>query len=89
MWLLHGIPFNTSKLSLLVLKSPKSWLTIGSQWNETGTCRFNESCRYDHIRDPNHAQAAKDRNLQRENDNNKYKSNDISHFNSHPITKYN
>ena len=57
-------------------------------WNETGSCRFNESCRYDHIRDPNHAQVAKERNLQRENDN-KYKSNDSSHSNSHLLTKSN
>ena len=57
-------------------------------WNETGSCRFNESCRYDHIRDPNHAQVAKEKNLQRDNEN-KYKSNDSSHYNSHPITKSN
>lgn len=58
-------------------------------WNETGTCRFNESCRYDHIRDPNHAQVAKDRNSQRENDTVKYKSNDNSQSNSQHITKSN
>jgi hypothetical protein len=64
------------------VKSPKYCFL----WNETGTCRFNESCRYEHIRDPNHATVARERNQQRENDNNKSNNTTTS---SQPITKNN
>jgi hypothetical protein len=66
------------------VKSPKYCFL----WNETGTCRFNESCRYEHIRDPNHATVARERNQQRENDNNNNKSNNTT-TSSQPITKNN
>jgi Zinc finger C-x8-C-x5-C-x3-H type (and similar) len=73
--------YKSTSTSARTIKSPKYCYL----WNETGTCRFNESCRYNHIRDPNHATVARERKQQRDNDNNKNKSNNRSQ----PVPKTN
>jgi hypothetical protein len=74
--------YKSTSTSAPTVKSPKYCFL----WNETGTCGFNESCRYEHIRDPNHATVARERNQQRDNDNNNNKSNNTT-TSSQPITK--